>query len=361
VDDMSGSVHGKPATRLATLAVVAIVTSGTETAQACQVCFPFPKKSIVDHLFECESVVLAREDPQRPFHYRAIEVLKGAAPQAPIDLFLDSGNRRILRFHPDRSVVLARAGSGTWRRLAMADATLLPVVRDVLKRAPDWQRPGTARFDYFAKLFGHDHPVIRDLAHIEVARAPYSEIRRLGKGFSRTKIQAALRDPRYMEWWALHILLLAQSEDARDKQRIVDSMRSAERFGSTLQLGAWATAFIEIEGKKAIEFLESRYLGALRRVEELREVVAALSVHGNSGRTQLRDRIVESYGVLLAQHPQMAPRIVGDLLAWRRWEMAEPVRRAADRCANSLPPEALGKLRWFAAMAARARSASGPR
>ena len=358
---MSGTVQRKPVTRLATLAVVAIVTSATETAQACQICFPFPKKSVADHLIECESVVLAREDPQRPFHYRAIEVLKGAAPQAPIDLFLDSGTRRILRFHPDRSVVLARAGSGTWRRLAMADATVLPVVRDILKRTPEWQRPGTARFDYFAKLFGHDHTVIRDLAHLEVARAPYSHIRRFGRGVPRRKILAALRDVRYAEWWALHILLLAQSGDARDKQRIVDSVRSAERFRSTLHLGAWATAFIEIEGEKAIEFLESRYLRAPHRVEELREVLAALSVHGNSGRTQLRDRIVASYRVLLAQHPQMAPRIVGDLLVWRRWEMAEPVRRAADRCANSLPPEAIGKLRWFAAMAARARRAPVPR
>ena len=33
----------------------------------------------------------------------------------------------------------------------------------------------------------------------------------------------------------------------------------------------------------------------------------------------------------------------------------------ADRCANSLPPEAIGKLRWFAAMAARARRAPVPR
>jgi hypothetical protein len=343
---------------LATLAAVALVIQATETTEACQVCYPFPKKSIADRLIEGDTVVLAREDPQRAFHFRAIEVLKGAAPTEPIDLFLDSATRRVLKVHPEGSVVLARDKEGTWRRSATVDATLLPLVRDVLKRAPEWQRPGTARYDYFAKLFGHEHPVVRDQAHLEVARAPYSYLRKLGRGFPRERILAALRDPRYMEWWALNILLLAQSGDERDQQRIRDAVRSAEFFKSALQIGAWATAFIEIEGEKAIDFLESRYFRGSRSAEELVEVVAAFSVHGNSGHTHLRDRIVKGYGVLLTRRPELAPKFVGDLLAWRRWEMGEPVRRAAERCAKSLPRDELGKLRWFAAMAERGRRAA---
>ena len=328
------------------LIVAAIATGAAQTARACQVCVPFPKKSIADHLIEGEAVVLAREDPQRPFHFRTIEVLKGAAPKKPLDLFLDSGTRRLLNVYPDRSAVLARTGD-TWRRLATVDATLLTIVRDVLQHAPTWQ--GTARFDYFAKWLGHDRPEVRDLAHLEVARAPYSYIRKVGRDVPRAKILAALRDPRYAEWWALHILLLAQSGEPQDKQRIIDAVHSAERFESFLQLGAWATAFIEVEGEGAIGFLESRYFRAGRRVEEVREVVAALSVYGGTDR--LRDRIAASYGTLLKHHPEMAPRIVGDLLAWRRWEMADAIRRAAERCRH---PEDVAKLRWFAAMAARA-------
>jgi len=339
---------------------IAIVVAGvavvgaSNSAHACQVCMPFPKKSVADHLIESNTVVLAREDPQRPFQYQAIEVLKGGAPREPIGLFLDSGTRRLLKFHPDRSVLLAKGAKGEWRRVATVDASLLPVVREVLKRAPAWKRPGTARFEYFVKYLGHSRPDLRDLAHLEIARAPYSYIRRIGRGFPRAKVLAALRDPRRAEWWALHILLLAQSEEPRDRQRIIDSVRSAERYGSTLQLGAWATAYIEIEGAKAIEFFESKYFRGSRRVEELREVAAALSVQGSNGRTQLRDRIVASYGVLLTQHPAMATRVVDDLFAWRRWEMAETVRRAADRCVKSLQPEAARKLRWFVAMAAQA-------
>ena len=353
---MSG--HKRLVARLAMLAVVAIVMSAAQLARACQVCYRFPKVSLADRLIEGDSVVLAREDPQRAFHFKTIAVLKGAAPQEPLELFLDSGTRRLLKLHPERSVVLARDKEGTWRRAATADATLLPLVREILKRAPEWRRPGTARYDYFAKLFGHEHPVVRDLAHLEMARAPYSFLRKFGRGVPREKILAALRDPRYMEWWALNILLLAQSGDKRDKQRIRDAVRSAEFFGSDLQLGAWATAFIEIEGKKAIEFLESRYFRGSRRTEELVEVAAAFSVHGNNGHTHLRDRIVKGYGELLARHPELAPKFVGDLLAWRRWEMGEPVRQAAERCAKTLPRDELGKLRWFAALAERGRRAA---
>jgi hypothetical protein len=345
---MRGSTRGL---LVAGLAGFIVSSSAARRGRACQICYPFPKASVADRLIECDAVVLAREDPQRPFHYRAIEVLKGAAPQTPHDLFLDSGTRRILRFHKERSVLLARAGRGAWRRLATVDATVLPVVRDVLRLAPEWKGPGTARFDYFARLLGNAHPVIRDLAHLEVARAPYSYLRKIGRGFPRDKILAALRDGRYVEWWALHILLLAQSGDARDRQRIIDAIGSAERFASTLQLGAWATAFVEIEGAEAIAYLESRYFRRPRGAEELREVVTALSVQGGDGRTELRDRIVASYGVLLERHPAMAPAIVGDLLTWQRWEMAEPVRRATERCKGSLKPADASKLRWFARMA----------
>ena len=342
----------KPRKRLAIFAVLALLTCGGRTALACQICYPLPKNSLADHVIECDAAVLAREDPQRPFHYRVTEVLKGREPEAPIDLFLDSGTRRILRFHPDRSVLLARAGKRNWRRLAMVDEDVLPVVRDVLSFAPEWKGPGTARFDHFARLLGHDHPVIRDLAHLEVARAPYGYLRRLGREVPREEILAALGDPRYVEWWALNILLLAQSEDPRDRKRIVDSVQSAERYSSTLQLGAWATAYVEIAGVEAIEFLESRYLRRARTDEELRLVVTALSVQGGGGRRELRDRIVASYGVLLERHPEIAPAIVGDLIAWQRWEMAEPVRRAAERCKESLEPADVGKLSWFARMAA---------
>ena len=52
---------------------------------ACQICIPYPTKSAVDYLTEAKVVVLAREDPQRPFHYRPVRVLKGDPGTEEID------------------------------------------------------------------------------------------------------------------------------------------------------------------------------------------------------------------------------------------------------------------------------------
>jgi hypothetical protein len=67
--------------------------------------------------------------------------------------------------------------------------------------------------------------------------------------------------------------------------------------------------------------IEERYFrNNTRTKEELVEVMKALSVHGSDGHTHLRDRIAESYGVLLDVHPALASYVAKDLLAWQRWD-----------------------------------------
>lgn len=53
---------------------------------ACQICYGIPKVSAADDLISAERVVLAREDPGRPFHLKAVEVLKGDGTVPEIDL-----------------------------------------------------------------------------------------------------------------------------------------------------------------------------------------------------------------------------------------------------------------------------------
>ena len=65
-------------------------------ALACQICFPIPRNSAADHLIAADRVVLARENPEKPFSLKAVEVLKGDGDGPEIDLFLDSSTRRSL-------------------------------------------------------------------------------------------------------------------------------------------------------------------------------------------------------------------------------------------------------------------------
>ena len=230
--------------------------------EACQICLPFPKKSVADYLLEADAVVLAREDPEKPFSLRAVEVLKGEVEEMEVDLFLDSTSRRVLSLFPEREIVCVyREGESEsgWRRVGVTDANFEPVVRNILASAEEWKASPDARLNYFAPFLGHEDEQLRVLAHLEVARAPYNEIRKLGGVLSRGEIRSFLGNIRNAEWHALYILFLAQSEVEDDRERIRKSIRSGAEFGLSLQLAAWATAYVEIDEEEAIDFITARY------------------------------------------------------------------------------------------------------
>ena len=222
-----------------TALICSLVLSSVHPGQACQICVPFPRTTTADLLLESEVVVLAREDPEQAFRYHAIEVLKGDPCDEKIDLFLNSSTRRLLSVYPDRSAVLTRAakdGEPSWRNVGIADPEFEPLVRQILESAADWKKDPAGRTAFFSKHLGDANSDLGKLALLEVGRSPYAEIRKLGGALSRDQIHAFLANFRYIEWHALYILLLAQSDDAEDHQFIMDSFHSARRFATTVQL-----------------------------------------------------------------------------------------------------------------------------
>ena len=309
--------------------IAAMVGGLPSQVGACQICFPIPKASAADYLLAADRVVLARENPDKPFSLKAIEVLKGDAGSPEIDLFLDSNTRRVLAAYPERTVVCVHRVSGPeagWMRVGMTNEIFGPLVREILDRSSRWKEAPKERLAFFAKLLGDENGEIRQIAHIEVARAPYNEIRALGGILPREEIHAFLANFRYVEWHALYILLLAQSGNELDRPLIADKVRSAERFSSTLQLAAWATAWIEVDEGEALDFLGQHYFERPgRREDEMSALLMALSVHGNNGQVHLRDRIADDYRMILDSHPALASGIVADLTAWERWDLAGEV------------------------------------
>ena len=312
------------------------LASEQRSADGCTLCIALPEKSAADYLIDSSCVVLAREDRDQPFSFAPVEVLKGDVNDTAIDLFLDSTTRRILAGDLNRSVILVQADDGgRWRSLGLATAEYEAVVRRILLLSPEWQgaEERAQRVEFFLPLFGHDDTQIRELAYLEMGRAPYPVIKRLSRVVSREQIEPFLRRPQYAQWRSLAILLTIHCGEARDRQYIGDSFRAAERFGLTANLAALAAASIEFDSADAVSFIEEKYFRNPDRIkEELIEVVRALSLHGTEGRTELRDQIVASYGVLLDIHPQLAPRVATDLLAWRRNEFTAKLARveAAD-------------------------------
>ena len=325
--------------RLALVGVLGLTFAAT--ALACQICIPWPEQTLADRLLDSDAVVLAREDPDRPFHFAAIETLKGEPGPAPIDAFLNSQARRRLAVEPDAAMLLGRDTSGgEWQTLGIASGDYERVVRRILAFADDW-RPGEtddpARLREFTRWLGHPDRRLHELAYLEVGRAPYASIRRVSAEVPLDTVRAMLDDPRYLEWRSLAILLLAESAVPSDHARVRQTMRDKQRLSSTLNLDAWATAYLAIIGPAAIDELTSWYFNdANRSRDELRAIVRALSVHGAND-PQLRGPIVAAYRTLVDTHPQSAPDVTRDLIAWRAWGLAPSMRALRPRIATADP------------------------
>jgi hypothetical protein len=112
--------------------------------------------------------------------------------------------------------------------------------------------------------------------------------------------------------------MLSQSADAQDRKYIEENFADCCEHSLTLNLAAWATAYIELNGARAIERIEQEYLANPQRSEkEVRAIVAALSLHGHDGRMELRDQIVRSYEIANRHHPVVSELIAKDIADWR--------------------------------------------
>ena len=301
-------------------------------AGACQICIPLPERTLADRLLASAAVVLAREDAERPFHYRMTEVLSGTPDDRAIDLFLNSQARRTLAADSDRAMVLAQSGKdGRWSQLGLTRPEYERVVREILSRAERWQ-PGETdnaeRLDWFVPLLGHADPRLHELAYLEIGRAPYVEIRRLARRIPVKTLEAMLVETRYLEWRSLAILMLGESDRQADQARVRDALSRKARLGSSLNLAAWATALLAVDGGDGMRRLQMLYLTDDRRGrEELEALIQAVSVY-TAAEPVLRDQAAELYRRMLERHPNMAPQLVHDLMAWKRWDFAVLVRQA---------------------------------
>ena len=308
--------------RFTALFAFLFVLAELSPVRACTICIGMPERSDADYVTEGHCVVLAREDPDRPFAFAPVEVVKGQFCGREIDLLIDSLTRRRLRADQHQHVVLVQEKkSGVWRSLGIASKEFEGLLRQMLVRASIWETEEnrSSRVDFFLPLFGHPDPQIYQLAYLEISRAPYRVIRRLGRITPRERYAERLENSTYLQWRPLAILLLAQSQSDRDKQYIRDSLQSAQRLKLSTNLAAWASAAIEIDGREAVDNLEEEYFRrASRSHEEIREVFKAFSLHGAEDTHQLRDRIVAAYQILLDTHPAMGELVTRDMHIWDR-------------------------------------------
>ena len=301
-------------------------------ARACLICLPVPMVSPVDYLLGAHLIVVAREDSGAPYWLTTTEILSGDTTRLGRSFFLEAPLLTDPSLGRNREVICAygpheEISHPEWARVGNADGDFRLLVTEILQNRVQWQLNPGERATYFSSYLDHQNQQIRALAHLEVARAPYDQIREFKGILPFTQLRSSLQDFRLTDWHPLYILLLALSEEPEDLALISSKVRSAANTGLSLHLAAWVTAWIEVEPETALQFLNREYFsGSPRDHAESRAIFRALSVHGNRGHQHLRERITEAYRHILSQHPQMASEVVRDLMMWEQWGLADSLR-----------------------------------
>ena len=342
-------------TTLFTAIVIGGVAFLSGNTLACAVCLSYPEKTAADHLLAADCVILARQAPGDPFTYAPVECLRGVWKGDDIDLLVNSQTRRRLQSEPARKVVLLRDSQGEWLSLGIASPEFEALTRRILLFAEKWkgEQGQRKRWEFFLPMFGHQDAAIGRLAYLELGRAPYDVVRKLGRMASREDFMPLLTSPRFLEWRSLAILLLAQSDAPGDQRYVIEAFRNASRFGPQSSLSAWAAAAIEVDGVKAIDDIEQRYFRRKDRTpEEIDAVAKALSLHGAQGASAVRDRVVASYAALLACSDEHMQLVADDLYTWKRTELTGLLSQILQQNASLKPADRKSILRYLGAASA---------
>ena len=310
---------------------------GVSVTLACVICVPYPESTNADELLASKFVVLAREDPAKPYSLTVIEVLKGSTENVSTQVFLPTPMGRKLRLNPADGIVLAqREATSGWQWVSYATPAYQTFVREILANANEWRsgRGQQSRIAFFAERLNHVDDTVRQQAFLEIGRAPYTWIKRVAQKVPVGQIRATLGNWRLTEWHSLPILMLGQSKEDVDRAYIRESFESAARFGTTTNLSAWATAYIETHPSVAIERIEHLYFNSKKRKpSELEEILRALSVVAGADnpflfrhKAGLRWRILSAYKSLLEYHPEMAGWVARDLMRWQRKALVERLK-----------------------------------
>lgn len=299
----------------------------------CPVCTPLPQQTVADQLIAADVVAFGCIDPDQPFSFVVVNVLKGQLIDPHVDLFADSATRHQLAADGIRFVLLVNSSDG-WQSLGVVDAKYQQIVLRILTFAPEWERADgeQKRLEFFLSLWGHENRAIFELAYLELGKAPYSWIKHIGPRFSIDELERILTRQEYFEWRSLAILLLAQRNDDATQQLITREFEHCIKYSLTRNLSAWATAYVEVHKCHGVDRIEQEYArNEIRSKEEIRSVLTALSVHGRQGDADLRARIVASYGSFLRAHPEAADLIARDLSDWKDFAYASEFRKILSR------------------------------
>jgi hypothetical protein len=307
------------------LAFAGAFACAAKIAAACSFHSYMPAETMIEKLLSSDHIVLARQDPDDPFRFKAATAIEGGLDHVELPHLVDSMSRRKLAANPGDRVLFARDGAyGPWQRLAYVDADLSAVLDRVVPQLDAWAfGADLERFGLFAGYVDHPNPRIRTLALRELDRADYAVLRELNLRPDADALMARLDLPSDAEFVPIRVLLLGFTGSPVAEAELVRRLEQAVSLDSTI-LGAYATALIEVAGTAGVRLIADRYLVdetvPLTAREKLMEALALQAV---TGPAETRSAVAAAMPSLLEMSPALAAPAARQFGAQGDWSQAK--------------------------------------
>jgi hypothetical protein len=294
-------------------------------AEACAFHLYAPEKTVVDWIIQADHLVVARNDPENPFSYMVTETLRDGGRTVTIDQLVDTNTRRRFASNPDDAMLFAHdSETGGWRSVAYLTPDFRQVVDRVRADMATWQ-PGyaAARFEMFAGLQDNPDAEVRRLAILEIDKAPYELLRGIDLRIPPDSLLAELWTPQGYPYQSIRILLLGLSGDDMARREIHAFVDRVAEWDWANNLGAFATALVEIDGPDGVARLEKAFLAnPTQPLDKLEQVVEALAIHSGVGSVALRAEIGTTLDRFLRARPEAAPLVARQFGSRSDWSQA---------------------------------------
>ena len=333
------AVRTGPAVRiLSALAVVTVIAAGR--AEACAICLSAVSVTTGQKLDAADQVVLARPLPDGK-RFRVVEVVKGAAAVGGIiaervysvDAAVVRSNKPLVllrnelaqRWENVGGIDAAYAGwlrrlaalksSGPGRPNAIWPRTALPSSAEPTDA--EWRE----RLALVVPYLEDPEPLVAEIAHGEVARAPYSAIRSTKAQLDASAIVRWLKDPKLASRRATYTLLLGIAGGPDDAARLAQRLDAAWQARDAANLAAMFGADLELRGPPRVGWIEQKYFAdRSRTMPEIEAALLALGVHGRANAAIPRERVIAAYRFFIKERKPMAGFVALELADWGHWD-----------------------------------------
>lgn len=307
--------------------LAAVSVAGATAASACAICLSAVTVTAAQQIDKTDRAVLAAPEGEG---FRVIAVVKGAGvpgafipraalvpepqPPAPGQALLLVHNAFAVNW---KSLGATRPESAGWLREIAQTAT---PDRDTAQDALAGATLAT-RLKLSVPRLEDPDPMVAQIAHDEIARAPYAALSGLAAQLDARALRAWIATPGIGARRATYILLLGIAGGSEDRTMIEAELGEARATQSATDVAALLAADLELHGRELLGWVESAYLeDAARTLPEIEAALLALSVHGDAGATVPRERVVAAYRHFIRARPAMAGFVAPKLAEWKAWE-----------------------------------------